>query len=166
MLASSRPIFADAPNNADSYDQDLFSINNLQDPDAAWCRLISSSEVQIAFKQTIVNNPKIFLWGVWADDGVRQPNLLDYNDTFTLDQAGSPIKNSSQYPLKELYLVDNTCRESYGYEPAGNEYGLCPRPKPTATSTPEPTSTKKPRPSITPTKYILLRKMTSTAVIK
>ncbi len=165
-VGSSRPILADAPGNSDSYDHDLFSLNNLQDPDAAWCRLISSTEMQISFKQSVVNNPDIFLWGIWADDGVRDPTRMDYNDTFTLEQAGSPIINQAQYPLKDLYQVDNTCRESYGYEPVGNEFGLCPQPKPTATSTPEPTSTKKPRPSITPTRHILLRKVTPTAVIK
>jgi len=157
-VGASRPVLSDAPNNTDSYDQLLFSPNNLQDPDAAWCRLMSSKEVQIAFKQSFVSNPKKFLWGVWADDGVRDPIRMDYNDTFTLELAGSPIKNTANYPLKELYQVDNTCRESYGFEPSGNEYGLCPRPKTAPTNPPEPTGVLKPRemPTLPPTEVIAI----------
>jgi hypothetical protein len=43
-------------------------------------------------------------------------------------QAGSPLAGSN-YPLKALYLVDNTCRWKYGFTPTGNEIGLCPTGK-------------------------------------
>ena len=64
--------------------------------------------------------------------------FLDDKPTFaamcmTEADAGSPVKSNSYYPLGALYLVDNTCREAYGFEASGYEPMLCPPPvEPTA----------------------------------
>jgi hypothetical protein len=86
-------------------------------------------------------------WG-WSDEGVKDPGLFDYNDGFTPEQAGSPASGSSEYPLKELWGVDNTCRFTYGFEPDGSEPGVCPIP---VTPTPSQTPSTTPTPTITPT---------------
>jgi hypothetical protein len=70
-----------------------------------------------------------------VDGYVGEPAFFDYNDYFTSAEAGSPVSGSSTYPLKELALVDNTCRWSVGFEPTGNEPGVCFTP-PTPTPIP------------------------------
>jgi hypothetical protein len=114
---------------------------NTTDPDAGWVRRDPSnpSRVQLAFKYAFIGSPSDFLWGVWSDEGPKTPAWFDYNDHFTLAEAGSPVKNSSQYPLKALYSVDNTCRFAYGFTPTTQYPGMCKLP-PTPTPTPEPGS--------------------------
>ena len=138
-VGGSRPLLAEAPNyNGDSYEKLLFSPDHLNDPDAAWKRVdpADAKVIQLAIKKSVLGNATAFMWNAWADDGVKDPTRFDYNDFFTLTEAGSPIGGASDYPLKDLYLVDNTCRLAYGFEPTGNETGLCYVPEPAAT--PEP----------------------------
>jgi hypothetical protein len=73
--------------------------------------------------------------GVIADAGWKDPKKLDYVDRLPISEAGSPIKNNMYYPLKGLFLVDNTCREAFGFEPTRYEPQICPV---------EPTPTKEP----------------------
>jgi hypothetical protein len=47
------------------------------------------------------------------------------------EEAGSPVRSNSNYPLKALYSVDNVCREAFGFAPTGYEPQLCPRVEPT-----------------------------------
>jgi hypothetical protein len=98
------------------------------DPDMAWIRRSPSrgNHIQFAFKLSVVDNSKKFLWSAWTDAGPMQPAWFDYNDYFTLEEAGSPISSANEYPLKELALVDSTCRWPYGFNPRGDEPGLCP----------------------------------------
>jgi hypothetical protein len=114
---------------------------NTTDPDAAWIRRDPSnaSRVQLAFKMAFIGSPNNFLWGVWSDEGPQNPAWFDYNDHFTLSEAGSPDTASSQYPVKALYSVDNTCRYAYGFTPTTNLPGMCKLP-PTPTPTPVPGS--------------------------
>ena len=77
--------------------------------------------MQLAIKKSPLNNATTFLWNGWADDGVSDPMKFDYNDFFTLAEAGSPLSGTSDYPLKALYLTDNTCRLAFGFEATGNE---------------------------------------------
>ena len=65
--------------------------------------------------------------GVFADAGLKNVGKLDYVDRFTEADAGSPVRDNKNYPLKELYLVDNVCREALGFEATGYEPQLCPR---------------------------------------
>jgi hypothetical protein len=103
---------------------------NTTDPDAAWIRRDPSnaSRVQLAFKMAFIGSPNDFLWGVWSDEGPKNPAWFDYNDHFTLAEAGSPDTGSSHYPVKALYSLDNTCRYAYGFTPTTNLPGMCKLP--------------------------------------
>ena len=133
------PLEADgALTTLDGYDQILFNQGyETTDPDMGWIRRDpnNSDRVQLAFKYSVIGSADTFLWGVWADAGPVEPAWFDYNDHYTLAQAGSPLSNSPEYPLNELASVDNTCRWSYGFNPVGNEPGICTVP---ATATPIP----------------------------
>ena len=128
---------SDAPLTADGYETPIFDLPGglAEDPDLAWVRttFIKEATVQFAFKRSLTDGT--FMLGVIADAGLRDVGQLDYVDRFPEPEAGSPVKNNPYYPLGELYLVDNTCREAYGFEPTGYEPQICPPP---AEPTPEP----------------------------
>ena len=122
------PQGSNAPwNDGDGYDKNLFASGVGADPDLAWIRQIEGGKkVQLAFKYSALNNAAQFLWNGVADLGVRRPEWLDYNDHFTQPEAGSPLPvQTTLYPLKALWGVDNTCRDAYGFTPIGTEPGLC-----------------------------------------
>lgn len=150
-VGASRPVLSDAvASGTDGYEHVLFSPDVLDDPDAAWKRVSPSDPkiIQMAIKKTMLGNASAFLWSGWADDGISDPGLFDYNDAFSFAQAGSPIGGNAEYPLKAVFLVDNTCRLAFGYEPTGSEVGGCVRPTPTPTPVP-PTATPMPTPTAT-----------------
>jgi hypothetical protein len=89
--------------------------------------------VQFAFKRSWSGS--VFMMGVIADAGWKDPKMLDYVDRLPISEPGSPVKNNMYYPLKQLFLVDNTCREAFGFEPTRYEPQICPV---------EPTPTKEP----------------------
>lgn len=134
-----RPIYADgAVSGLDGYENMLFNQGyDTTDPDMAWIRRDPSNtdRVQIALKHSVIGSDDEFMWGAWTDEGPMEPGWFDYNDHFTEPQAGSPLSGSPDFPLNELYLVDNTCRWVYGFTPTGEEPGICDIPKPTATPT-------------------------------
>ena len=146
-----QPLKENAPNySGDSYETVLFSPLVLTDPDAAWVRRhpTNATAIQVAVKNVTLGNPSIFLWNGWADNGFHNPQNFDYNDFYSNSQAGSPYSNSIYYPVKELELVDNTCRLPFGFEPTGLEPGVCWQPTPTPTQPPAlPTPTLPPRSS-------------------
>jgi hypothetical protein len=122
------PQGADAPwDKGDGYDKNLFAGGVGDDPDLAWIRqLEEGKKVELAFKYSVINNAAQFLWNGLADLGVRNPAWLDYNDHFIQKDAGSPLPvQTTLYPLKDLWGVDNTCRDAFGYTPTGSEPGLC-----------------------------------------
>lgn len=126
-VGGATPIGRDAPPaTGDGFENTIFDQGQGQDPDAAWARQSPDdpTAVEIAVKRDFLDD-EAFLWGVWADEGVQQPGWLDYNDYFSLEQAGSPLEASDHYPLKELAAVDNSCRMYYGFTPTGSEPGLC-----------------------------------------
>jgi hypothetical protein len=110
------------------------------DPDLAWVRLNPqvTAAVQFAFKRSLAGNA--FMWGAWADSGLRDPRQFNYNDRFTEEQAGSPEKSEKYYPVQAISQVDNTCWAAVGFKPTGYEPHLCPslEPRPTK-SKPSPT---------------------------
>jgi len=122
------PERADEKFSGNGYDQTLIaSGRNGLDPDLAWIRLDPRSPVgiQFAFKRSLVGNA--FMWGVWADLGLRDPARFNYNDYFSEEQAGSPERSETKfYPIKAVFAVDNTCRLPYGFKPNGYEPLLCP----------------------------------------
>jgi len=95
----------------------------------------ADAAVQFAFKKSWSGT--VFMLGVIADAGQKDPGRLDYVDRFTIIEAGSPVKENSNYPLKELFLVDNTCREAFGYVSNHLEPQSCPL-APTPTKPPQP----------------------------
>lgn len=131
---------SDPPQAGNGYDELVFDQGVGNDPDTAWARVDPSdpNSAQIAFKRALINNDGEFVWGAWTDHFVKNPGWYDYNDHFTHDEAGSPLSGLSQYPLKALAEVDNTCRWSVGFTLVGDEPGICPVP---ATPTPTPTLT-------------------------
>jgi len=136
------PIVSEAPlSGIDGFDELIFEGGHGVDPDAAWGRIdpASAQRVQLAFKHSVINSSSTFLWGGWSDEGIREAAWFDYNDHFTLAEAGSPLINTENYPLAALFSVDNTCRWSYGFEPTIAYPGLCHLPEPTSIS-PPPTS--------------------------
>jgi hypothetical protein len=136
------PVRSDPPAGAgNGYDSLVFDQGIGPDPDAAWIRLSPSNpnQVQIAFKPGLIGGDIEFLWWGWAFAD-PQPAWQDYQDHFTLQQAGSPLSESAQYPIKDLALIDSTCRWGFDFNPTGNAPGVCPVP-PTPTLTPTKTPT-------------------------
>ena len=131
-----------APYPGDGYETVIFNQGQGDDPDLAWVRSDPKDArvIDFAFKRTLPGNS--FMWGVWADAGLKDPSKFNYNDRFTNAQAGSPIAGSPFYPINAIYAVDNTCRAAYGFKPNGYEPSLCPPisgPAPTKAPTPVPT---------------------------
>jgi hypothetical protein len=128
-VGGAHPMQPDPPTGYTGYDQVIFSINDLADPDAVWARISpkGSTIIDLAFKRSLLDGADKFLWNVWADDGVKKPASFDYNDHFSASEAGSPYKGAD-YPLKALAQVDNTCRETYHFTPTADIPGLCSPP--------------------------------------
>ncbi len=97
-----------------------------EDPDLAWVRMNAgpSAQIQFAFKKSLAEAP--FMLGVLADGGLKDVTKLDYNDHFSAAEAGSPVRDNSNYPLKSLFAVDNVCRAGVGFSLTGNEPQGCP----------------------------------------
>lgn len=133
---------SDAPmaKTTDGYDTLIFhgGVGDA-DPDVAWVRIISgvTATVQFAFKQSWSGS--VFMLGVISDAGLKDPKKMDYVDRFTLAQAGSPLRDNSNYPLKALFAVDNVCRAAFGFKATGDEPQLCPSLAPPATKRAKPT---------------------------
>ncbi len=128
---------SDAPFTADGYETLIFDGSaGGSDPDMAWIRINAGADatVQFAFKRAWSGS--VFMLGVIADAGWKDPKKLDYVDRIPIAEAGSPLKENMYYPLKGLFLVDNTCRDAFGFEPTHYEPQGCPV---------EPTPTPKPR---------------------
>ena len=115
------------------YDTDVFIAGNGSDSDLAWVRLSPDKPetVELAFKNSLIGGKNgRFVWRPMTDGAGFSAELYDLNVSFTLEQAGSPLRDSLFYPLKEVYAVDSTCRVASGYTASGNEPGLCPLPPP------------------------------------
>ena len=140
-VGGSRIMRPDDNYSGDSYETLLFSIDVLDDPDMAWARVTDADQpyVTIAFKKSLIARDT-FVWGVWASDSLLDPALMDLHDHFTQEEAGSPYPSHSTFPLRNLNLVDNTCRETYKFEATTPIPGLCyiPEPTPTPVPTQEP----------------------------
>ena len=143
-IGGKRPMISDPPDGGDGYETLLFESGMGEDPDLAWSRINPQENnfIEIAFKRSLLDETEIFLWGAWADVGMKNLELFDHHDHFTKEEAGSPLKSEvDYYPLKALYLIDNTCRAASGYTPKGGEPGICPVPPPPAGEPgPDPTS--------------------------
>jgi len=145
------PVQSDPPpQTGNGYETVVFDQGRGADPDLAWARLSPAipNSVQLAFKRSLFGDAGAFLWGAWTfDPAMFHADWFDYNDHFTQAQAGSPLVELTQYyPLKAFYGADDTCRWVVGFNPTGNEPGICPVPPTPAPQLPQPrpTSTRNP----------------------
>jgi len=118
---------AEAPLPGDGYDTVIFDGGRGEgdDPDQAWVRVNAGAKatVQFAFKKSWIGTK--FMYGVIADGGLKSIADLDYVDRFTIEEAGSPVRDQQNYPLKALYGVDNVCREVFGFTGTKQEPQRC-----------------------------------------
>jgi|GEM_PF-467750 len=135
------PVESDPPQIGNGYETLLFDQGQGEPADLAWARLLSpqnnllqftvsqTRDIQIAIKASAIENDTHYLWNVWASRDLLKPSWFDYNDHFTFKQAGSPLKERTEYyPIQSLYALDNTCRQSMGFELSGYELGGCKPP--------------------------------------
>ena len=130
---------SDAPNGGDGFETLLHAVNQFTDPDLVFCRVEPDhpGRVQVAFKPSFLDHGVSFYWRVWADNGLQSPGNYYYPDHYSIEQAGSPLNTSDDYPLAAVYALDNTCRMPYQIQNTGFEPGLCPNAANTTQSTPE-----------------------------
>lgn len=88
---------------------------------------LNQKGVDIAVNEEVIGgmNGK-FTWKPFTDGSPYSPTQYDINDYFSLREAGSAMRGELDYPLKEVFAVDNTCRGLTGLIPTGNEQGVCP----------------------------------------
>jgi hypothetical protein len=111
------------------FDVSLMKAGRGSDTDLAWIRLKPGTDdtVEIAFKNKIIGGPQgKFIWRPFTDGAIFSEKAYDLQVNYTLEQAGSPYSKEADYPLKDVFAVDNTCRAASGYAPTGTEMGLCP----------------------------------------
>lgn len=95
---------------------------------AAYARVIAQDHpvLQFAISRSLLNEAQVFLWNAWADNGLKDVTAFDYNDSMGPSAAGSPMKDNEDYPVKDLFNLDNTCRIPYGFEYNQGSYpGMC-----------------------------------------
>jgi len=122
------PLVSDNSSSGNGYETLVFDQGKGSDnPDGAWASLSSADNktIQIAFKLSMIGNPKSYMMGAWAGTDLN-PAMFDLNDHMTHVQAGDPDSNVQFYPIKALSEIDNTCRLAIGFDPTGKEPGLCP----------------------------------------
>lgn len=127
------------PIACDGYEAMMFGSDRFSDPDLAWARVSPADihVVQIAVKREILKGDTNFLVGIWAGNDDLNPAMFEINDLFTHEQAGtSVVELPNFYPIKEISELDNTCRIAIGFQPRGNEPGLCPQPAKPGEETP------------------------------
>jgi hypothetical protein len=108
------------------YEREIYASGEGTDPDLAWVRRDpdNRNRLQLAFKRSLTGSLG-FMWSAWADEGIKDPGLYDFNDHFTYVEAGSPNTGNYRYPVKAVSLIDSTCRAWYDFVPNGEEPGLC-----------------------------------------
>jgi hypothetical protein len=128
-VGGAQPMVSDATwKNGDGYETRLFIGGKFgSDVDAAWVRILPKDDtiVQIAIKKDSIGMPSSFLWSAWADGGLKAPGAMDYNDSISLEEAGSPLITDEDYPLKIVRSVDNTCRKAYNFTLSDDIPGTC-----------------------------------------
>ena len=112
----------------DGFEQLVFDQGIGDDPDAAWARVSSdnANTVEIAVKHSLLGNPVAYMANMWTGPGTLDPAMFDYSDHYTHEQAGAADPGFPLfYPIKTIYELDNSCRIAVGFQPTGDEPGLC-----------------------------------------
>ncbi len=112
----------------DGFESLVFDQGQGDDADAAWVRISPSDPkaVEIAVKKSVMGDSKKYLINMWAGTSLLDPALFDLNDHFSHEQAGAADRGLEYYyPIKEVYEIDSSCRMAIGFQPTGQEPGLC-----------------------------------------
>lgn len=131
-VGGTKPIVAE-----EGYDEQGYtSTVSLEGDMVAWSRISPENPdaVQIAISRALLDSDE-FMWGAWADGGIKDPSLFDYDDHFGQSEAGSSIKTDDDYPIKAIYSVDNTCRLPHGIDDTSKIPGTCKSIPPANSST-------------------------------
>ena len=121
-------MYSDKNAAGDGYDTTVFDQGTGKDPDAAWTRISPTdlNTIEIAVKRSVLGNTAKYLINMWAGTASLDPKLFDINDHFTHEQAGAADKGLKLfYPIKQVAEIDNSCKMAVGFEPKGDEPGLC-----------------------------------------
>jgi hypothetical protein len=111
----------------DGFETLVFDQGNGDDPDSAWVRVSAdaANTVEISIKRSVLGNPQKYLVNMWTGN-LLDPSLFDINDRYTHEQAGAADPGLEIfYPIKQVYEIDNSCRMAVGFQPTGQEPGLC-----------------------------------------
>jgi hypothetical protein len=112
----------------DGFESLVFDQGQGNDPDTAWVRIspVDPNVIEISVKLSVLGNPERYLINMWAGTSLLDPALFDINDHFSHEQAGAADRGLEIfYPIKSVYEIDNSCRMAVGFQPTGQEPGLC-----------------------------------------
>ena len=115
-----QPELPDGPYEGDGYDEIIYDHGVGDDPSAAWARVFfgRSAFVEIAFKQSLLENADTFRWWVWSDEGVQNYAGFEYHDFYSHEDAGDANETLEFFPVNQIYAVDNTCAVQWGKLPS------------------------------------------------
>jgi hypothetical protein len=120
-----KPMIADAGFQGNGYETQL----EMAEERTAFARSDpqQAESIQLAVSRQLLDDPQEFLWSAWAiaDLDTFGVALFDFNDRMGPSAAGSPLRDDANYPIKELFGMDNTCRLPYGLPQSGNIPGMC-----------------------------------------
>lgn len=127
-VGSVSPMYTDENTSGDGFETVIFDEENGADPDSAWARISPEdpNAVEFSIKRSVVNYPEKYLINMWAGNSLLDPILFDINDHYTHEQAGAADPGFEIfYPIKDVAEIDNSCRMAVGFQPTGQEPGLC-----------------------------------------
>jgi hypothetical protein len=126
-VGAQTPLKADEnATSGNGFETKVFDSGQGNDPDTAWVRISpdSPATIEIAVKRSLINDNK-YLVNMWAGTSLN-PALFDFNDHMTQTQAGAAEASLENfYPIKGLAELDNTCSMAIGFDPTGDEPGIC-----------------------------------------
>lgn len=122
------PKRSDSDYIGDGYEKLMFDSGVGANPDLGWSRFVNGDTpaIQIAFNKVIFPATPQFMWSVWASASQFDTTKFNLHDSTTADAAGSPDKQSNQYPIKNIAGIDNSCRVPVGFTATGFEPLGCP----------------------------------------
>jgi hypothetical protein len=91
-----------------------------------WTRLIDNGIQAAVHEELLGGKGGKFTWQPFSEGQPFSSSQYDLNDYYPPSKAGSSIVGDMDYPLKELFAIDNTCKGLSGLTPSGAEQGVCP----------------------------------------
>ncbi len=127
-VGGSKAMNSDYGSDSDGFEELVFDAGIGDDPDLAWVRVYPSDvlSLEIAIKRSAFEHDDRYMLNMWAGTSDLDPALFDFNDFLTHEQAGAADPGFEIfYPIKELSELDKSCKMVVGFDPIGNEPGLC-----------------------------------------